>query len=201
MDSEKIIDLYERHAEEFDKLRSRSLFERNWLDAFRNQLAQRSVVLDLGCGMGQPIAEYLVSHGTKVVGVDSSQELIEKCRRRLPEEQWIVGDMRSISLARRFQGIIAWDSFFHLTRDDQREMFPIFAAHIAPGGLLLFTSGTSNGEAIGDFCGEPLYHSSLSPEEYRECLSENGFEVISYVREDPTCGFHTVWLARAQVVK
>jgi hypothetical protein len=33
--------------------------------------------------------------------------------------------MRSLTLGRRFGGILAWDSFFHLRQDDQRRMFPI----------------------------------------------------------------------------
>ena len=41
-------------------------------------------------------------------------------------------DMRRLALGRRFAGLIAWDSFFHLRPQDQRAMFPIFAAHAAP---------------------------------------------------------------------
>ena len=41
--------------------------------------------------------------------------------------------------------IVAWDSFFHLTRDDQRSMFPVLAKHVTRGGLLLFTSGPRDG--------------------------------------------------------
>lgn len=37
-------------------------------------------------------------------------------------------------------------------------MFPVFAAHAAPGAVLMFTSGPTAGEAIGEWEGEPLYH-------------------------------------------
>ena len=94
-----------------------------------------------------------------------------------------------------FQGIIAWDSFFHLAYDDQRRMFPVFGAHAAPRAPLLFTSGPSHGEALGVFQGEPLYHASLDSAEYRMLLDENGFDVVSHVVEDPHCGRHTIWLA------
>jgi hypothetical protein len=62
-----------------------------------------------------------------------------------------------LSLSRHFDGILAWDSFFRLNVDDQRGMFPRFAAHAATGAPLMFTSGTSHGEAIGSYHGEPLY--------------------------------------------
>jgi len=60
----------------------------------------------------------------------------------------------------------------------------------------MFTTGTSHGEAIGAYAGEPLYHASLDPAEYRSLLRHNGFQVISHVIKDPNCGHRTIWLAR-----
>jgi hypothetical protein len=74
-------------------------------------------------------------------------------------------------------------------------MFDVFARHAAPGAALMFTSGAEHGEATGALEGDPVYHASLAPEEYRELLANHGFRVISYVEEDPDCGEHTVWLA------
>jgi hypothetical protein len=104
--------------------------------------------------------------------------------------------MRNLALGRRFDGIMAWDSFFHLNFDDQRRMFAVFRAHAAPGAGLLFTSGPRHGEAIGELHGEPLYHASLAPDEYRSLLAANEFDLVEFVPEDPNCGGHTVWLAR-----
>ena len=109
---------------------------------------------------------------------------------------WRVADMRTLSLDRPFAGILAWDSFFHLSPDDQRRMFPIFRAHAAPGAPLMFTSGPKFGVAMGVLEGEPLYHASLDPEEYRALLGQNGFVEQAHVVEDPTCGNRTLWLAR-----
>lgn len=190
-----IMDLYERQAANFDRDRGRSLQEKGWLDRFLVLVPRGGTVLDVGCGMGEPIARYLLQAGRTVTGVDSSISMIAMCRARFPHGEWIVGDMRQLALGRRFNGLIAWDSFFHLTRADQRAMFPVFAAHVAPGGVLMFTSGPSDGEATGMYHGEPLYHASLSPEEYRQLLSSHGFTVIAHVSSDPACGGHTVWLA------
>lgn len=60
----------------------------------------------------------------------------------------------------------------------------------------MFTSGSSHGEAIGSFEGEPLYHGSLDPAEYRDLLAQNGFTVVAHAVADPSCGHHTIWLAR-----
>lgn len=190
-----MIDLYQRHAAVYDRDRGRALQERGWLDRFLGFLPAGGTVLDLGCGMGEPIARYLLEGGFGVVGVDSSPAMIARCRARFPDAEWLVGDMRQLALGRRFDGVVAWDSFFHLDMDDQRAMFPRFGAHARPGAPLLFTSGHHEGEAIGSWCGEPLYHASLAPAEYEQLLAANGFRVRSFMAQDPECGQHTVWLA------
>ncbi len=106
--------------------------------------------------------------------------------------------MRGLHLDMRFDGILAWDSFFHLTHDDQRSMFAVFGAHAGAGAPLMFTSGPAHGEAIGCFHGAPLYHASLDPVEYEALLNHTGFDVSTYVAEDTTAGGRTVWLARAR---
>lgn len=193
-----ITGLYERHAAAWDEARSRTLFERPWLDRFCALVTPGAPVLDVGCGGGDPIARYLAEQAHPVTGVDTSPTLIGRAAERLPDHTWMVRDMRGLDLGSAFGGIVAWDSFFHLTASDQRQMFPVFRAHAAPGAALMFTSGPGEGEAIGSFQGEPLYHASLSGEDYRRLLADNGFGVVRHVSEDATCGGRTVWLAVRQ---
>ena len=193
----RIIGLYNENAEEWDRLRSPgSLFEKPWLDRFVSLLGPGASILDLGCGAAQPIAAYLIRSGYAVTGVDSSPALIGLCRARFPQNEWIVADMRTLDLGRRFDGVLAWDSFFHLAHDDQRGMFPVFARHVQPRGALMFTSGPAHGEVLSTFACEPLYHASLDSTEYRQFLHQSGFQVVGHVAEDPSCGDHTIWLAR-----
>ena len=86
--------------------------------------------------------------------------------------------------------------FFHLTQADQRQMFAQFSGFAETGAVLMFTSGPSEGEAIGDMFGDALYHASLSPQDYRVLLKQHGFEVLKMVAEDVECAGHTVWLAQ-----
>ncbi|WP_156665793.1 class I SAM-dependent methyltransferase [Rhizobium bangladeshense] len=64
--------------------------------------------------------------------IDSSSSLTAMCRDRFPRHEWLVADMRNLALDRRFHGLIAWDSFFHLTPDDQRSMLEVFRSHAQP---------------------------------------------------------------------
>ena len=194
--ADRIIDLYQRRAREYDEARGRGLFERGWLDRFTALLPAGGAVLDIGCGSGEPIARHLIASQFAVTGVDAAPAMIDLCRSRFTSGTWLVADMRELALGRRFDGLIAWDSFFHLRPDHQRAMFPIFGAHAAPNAALMFTSGASFGEAIGTFEGEPLYHGSLDPAEYRALLDVAGFAVGGHVADDPNCGGHTIWLAQ-----
>ena len=195
-DAERIIGLYQDRAREWDEVRSRRLIERSWLERFIAVVPSGGSVLDIGCGSGEPIARYLIERGFRITGADSSPAMIGMCQTRFPSHRWIVADMRRLALGIRFDGLLAWDSFFHLTAGDQRAMFPIFGAHAAPGAALMFTSGPKFGEAVGTFHGEPLFHASLDPAEYRSLLDAQGFKVVTYIPEDPDCGGHTIWLAQ-----
>ncbi|MEZ5842155.1 MAG: class I SAM-dependent methyltransferase [Hyphomicrobiaceae bacterium] len=196
--ADSIVSLYERHAGAWADARGRLPFtERPWLGRFVALLPPAARVLDLGCGSGAPIAALLAANGHRITGVDSSPSMIAMCRARLPGHEWRVGDMRDVALHCRYDGIIAWDSFFHLTANDQRRMLARFQAMARPGAPLMFTAGPRHGEAVGSFQGEPLFHASLDPDEYRTRLDAAGFAVLHHVIEDPDAGGRSPWLVLA----
>lgn len=194
--AQNIIEIYKKHARAWTELRGQFLYEKAWLDHFLSLLPDHSTILDLGCASAKPIAAYLIAQGHSVVGVDSSEVMIEMAQENFPEQRWIQADMRHMDLGQKFQGILAWDSFFHLAPDDQQQMFAQFAKFSEPNTVLIFTSGPSHGEAIGDLFGDALYHASLAPEEYKQLVNDHGFQVIKMVANDAECAGHTVWLAQ-----
>jgi cyclopropane fatty-acyl-phospholipid synthase-like methyltransferase len=186
---------YEKIAHWMDEHRSRTLFEKPYLDKVITYLKSDAKVLDLGCGTGEPIGQYFVDSGFQVIGVDASTEMLKIAKSRCPNIKFILADMRCLKLDDQFDCIVAWHSFFHLSQDEQRAMFKTFALHLQIGGILLFTSGPESGEVWSDNGGENLYHASLSPNEYKMILEDNSFTIIEYKISDPECGDATVWLA------
>ena len=199
-ESENIIALYERHAEAWVQARllESTLYEKPWLDRFCALLPPGGQILDCGCGAGVPIARYFEQCGFAVTGVDSSPGMVRTFRARMPAQRALVADMRTLSLPERFHGILAWDSFFHLSHGDQRKIFTTFRNHAARGAALMFTSGPSHGEVVGQLEGEPLYHASLDAAEYRQLLEQQGFAVVDHQPEDQSCFGRTVWLAQTR---
>jgi SAM-dependent methyltransferase len=193
----RIIGHYERYALEWDADRRNSAWnDKKWHDRFVEELPKGASVLDLGCGSGFPVGKFLAEREFLITGVDSSPTMISLCRSRLPHHEWMIADMRMLALGRHFDGILAWDSFFHLSHHDQREMFQVFAAHAAPHAVLMFNTGPSCGEAIGKYKGDPLYHASLDPAENRVLMEKAGFQVIAHALNDLQAGGRTAWLGR-----
>ena len=187
---------YDKIASWMDEHRSRVLFEKPYLDRVIAYLKPDATVLDLGCGTGEPIGQYFIDAGFQVTGVDGSSKMLEIAKSRCPKTRFILSDMRTINLKEKFDCIIAWHSFFHLSQNDQRTMFKTFVSNLKAGGVLLFTSGSEEGEIWGDNGGENLYHASLSPNEYKKLLKLHGFVLVEHKISDPQCGEATIWLAK-----
>jgi trans-aconitate methyltransferase len=196
--SNRIVEHYERHALSWDAdRRAAAWIDKPFIERFLGLLPRGATVLDLGCGGGSPVALHMTAQGFRVTGVDSSAAMISLCRTRMPDREWIVGDMRSLALRRQFDGLLAWDSFFHLSHADQRTMFGIFAAHAAPAAILMFNAGFGHGEAVGSYRGDALYHASLDASEYEALLADRGFDLVEHSINDPAKGGRIFWLARA----
>ena len=189
-----IVDLYDRRAHDWVDDRGQALtdHDRLWLDRFTASLLPGDAVLDVGCGSGRPIAAALIADGFQVTGIDSSPRLIAHAALDLPSGRFIQADMRRLDLGQTFAGVLAWHSLVHLSPDDQRQTLPRLLAHAAPRATVLFSSGAGLGHAMGTWRGEPLYHGSLDPQDYRTALTHAGFHVDHDVQSEDG----GAWLAR-----
>lgn len=143
--NQSVHETYEKIAEWMDTHRSRELFEKPYLDQAVSHLKTSAKVLDLGCGTGEPIGQYVADLGFQVTGIDACVRMLEIAKSRCPNIKFILADMRS-SIREKFDCIIAWHSFFHLPPSDQRAIFKNFANSLNANGVLLFTTGPDAGE-------------------------------------------------------
>jgi SAM-dependent methyltransferase len=100
-----------------------------------------SKILDAGCGTGT-LAIALAGAGYTVAGVDLSEALLEVARGKDTRKavRWVHGDLTRLDLAETFDAVTSVaDVLNHLeTLDDWERAFRRLAAHLRPGGYLLF---------------------------------------------------------------
>jgi SAM-dependent methyltransferase len=95
-------------------------------------------VLDIGCGTGRDLAEF-VRDIPECWGVDPNQSMLDYARSVHPYLHLQVGDMRAVRLGRTFDCITCIGSvmMYALTNADVRMTLDTFAAHAHPGTLLI----------------------------------------------------------------
>ena len=154
-------------------------------------------MLDLGCGTGVPVAQYLVRKGCRVVGVDQSAGMLEIARRAVPEAELIQADMCELNLEGSFAAVIAWDSVFHVERTYHQAVFMKIHELLTPGGWLLLSAGGTGHEGFtSEMFGHKFFYSGYEPAETLRLLQAAGFEVELCEVDDPSSRGHIAIIAK-----
>ena len=165
-------------------------------DIERLGLLPSSVVLDLGCGPGGPLAFVLKAIGCRGTGVDVSSAAIDAARRRAVslgvDKQLTAGqaDMNApLPLPdKAFGAVVSLDVILHAR--DRLQVFREVARVLAPGGKFLFTdAGVLTGSISNDEAAARSIHgfTQFCPPGFNErMLAAAGFYLI--YSEDRTAG-------------
>jgi SAM-dependent methyltransferase len=143
--------------------------------------ASESVILDVGCGTGHHVAEF-VSNGYKAQGIDLSPSMIDQAKKNFPEYQFDVAD--ALNTAE-----FAPSTFTHITcmyftiyyLQDKQQFFENCMKWLKPGGyMILHLVDRDNFDPILP-PGNPLLY--LSPQKYAEkriTTTKVKFDTFSY---------------------
>lgn len=174
---------YDRISDQFGAARQRlQPKEVEYLQLLVAPLGANSLILDLGCGTGHPIASHLAALGHRLIGVDGSAAMLALARARLPEHQWIHSRIESVDIDRVCDAVVCWDSLFHLPR----ALWPGVMANVhrwlRPGGRVMVSSGgvvEPDGAGFTDtMFGHEFYYDSLPPDRMLALLDEVGFDIV-----------------------
>ena len=167
-----------------------------YLLALKTKKLDSYTILDIGCGTGIPITRKLVLSGAKVIGLDISTEMIAKARINVPNAFLIKGDILTSKIERKFDGIFAWDSLFHIPVDRQEKIIREVIGLLNTNGVFLFTTGGKYGELVCGMFGEKFYYSSLSNDQYKNILVKENCQVIINEKDDSSSHGHRVICCR-----
>jgi SAM-dependent methyltransferase len=104
---------------------------------FLARLAGSGPALEFAIGTGR-VAIPLAARGISVTGVELSQPMVDRLRRKVPEAELpvVVGDMATTTVSGRFSLVyVVFNSIGNLcTQDEQVQCFRNAARHLSPGG-------------------------------------------------------------------
>ena len=136
-------------------------------------------ILDLGCGSGQLTAA-IAAHGASVIGLDSSQEMLEAARAQYPELEFRLGDAADFSLAAPVDAVFS-NAVLHWVKNADGAAACIARALIPGGRLVAEFGGHGNVRsviaAVRSVLG-PVEHPWFYPTigEYATLLERHGLE-------------------------
>ncbi len=152
----------------------RLFFVRRLLD----ELSPRSVVVDLGCGSGEP-ATRLLSDGHRVLGVDASLEQLRLARRSAPSAALVQADITRFAL--RPGTVDAVASFYalgHIPSQRHAPLLHAIADWLRPGGVLLTSAPLVAGDDVDeDWLGVPMFFGGIGEAATRQAVDDAGLSV------------------------
>ena len=154
--------------------------EREYVDTVLSAAPVGSMILDMGCGTGRPLAEYIVSQGRHVLGVDQSEAMLEIARRQLPHEKWVLSPMEEYEPESGCQGVLIWDALFHVRRTEHEPIVRKVVRVLPSGGRLMLTVGGSAHAEFTDYMyGHEFYYDSNTPGETEQFLQQLSCRILS----------------------
>jgi SAM-dependent methyltransferase len=172
-----------------------------WLDALLAVLPPDARVVELGCGNGTRETRELAARA-RLTGVDLSEAQLRRARERVPDAEFVHGDLTTIEFdSRSLDAVAAFYVLNHVPRELLPELFDRMHRWLRPGGHLLATLGASDlPEWEGEWLGVPMFFSGHPPEINARLLREAGFalvrdQVVTITEPEGAVSFHWV-LAR-----
>ena len=103
-------------------------------------------VLDVACGTGVLIPDYLKRGAAQITAIDIAPEMVRIACEKFPQEnvRFVCGDAETAPLGEGFDAIVIYNAFPHFP--DPERLVARLAAQLAPGGRLTVAHGSSRAD-------------------------------------------------------
>ena len=100
-------------------------------------------VLDVACGTGVLIPDYLKRSVASITGIDISPKMAELAKEKFPQEQVTIlcGDVEETDFGRQFDCIVVYNAFPHFPNPER--LIRTLSEKLKPGGTLTVAHGMS----------------------------------------------------------
>ncbi len=107
------------------------------------QVGPGKLVLDVACGTGVLIPDYLARNVAAVTAIDISPEMVKIARSKFPQDnvEILCGDVETTPIGSNFDCIMVYNAFPHFPEPE--ELIRRLSGMLAPGGTLTIAHGMS----------------------------------------------------------
>ena len=174
---------------------------KTFLTEFEQYLKPGARVLDLGCGCGIPVSEYL-SKNYVVTGVDISQTQVSRAQALVPNAHFVCEDMIAVAFPdASFEAVVSFYAVIHVPVEQQAGLFERVTRWLVNGGFFLAILGhTAWTGTEEDWHGAKMYWSHADAATYRSWLGQAGFRVVAehFIPEGE--GGHSLFIAQKREI-
>ena len=162
------------------------------------ELEPASVVVDLGCGPGDPATRLLSEAGHHVLGVDLSRGQLDIARRLAPRAALAQADLTAFAMApASIDAVVSFYATGHLPSSAHAPLYAAIGRWLRPGGLLLTSAPLGAGDGgDADWLGVPMFFGGIGVESTLDAVEDGGLRVDSaeVVVEDDAGNERFLWL-------
>ena len=191
-----VIDFFDRRASNWDAemIRDDRIIN-NILD--NASVSEGKEVLDVACGTGILIPDYLVRKVKSVTAVDISPNMVNIAQSKFHQEnvKILCADVEMANFEHQFDCIVLYNAFPHFPEPEN--LIRVLTSHLKPGGILTVAHGMSKAQIDRCHSGDAkrvsnglMTENELAVifEKYLEVVikisNEEMYQVVGYMREE-----------------
>ncbi|MGY5880207.1 MAG: methyltransferase domain-containing protein [Candidatus Thorarchaeota archaeon] len=152
------------------------------IDDFAAHLPNDAVVLDIGCGGGDPVLKTLVERGYTAKGIDFSKGMLEIAKKNVPEAELVHGDvMKADFEAESFDGIISTYAVIHIHQSHHPALYMKIHRWLKLGGVMLVSTSRDEVDeeySSPDYYGVKMVWSHPGKNASLQMITNTGFEIL-----------------------
>ena len=142
IETKEVIEFFDRLAPDWDAelIRNDDIISTILDNAF---VTEGKAILDVACGTGVLIPDYLKRKVASVTGIDISPKMAEIAKAKFPQPEVTIlcGDVESTYFGKQFDCIVVYNAFPHFP--DPERLIATLSGLLKPGGTLTVAHGMS----------------------------------------------------------
>lgn len=170
---------YDKISSEYTASRRRDSQDILLLKELLERLPDNSTILDVGCGSGDPVTILLAQRST-VIGIDFSNVQIRTAKQRVPQADFVCGDIASLPVREKsLDAICSYYAIIHVPREEHDRILHSLWSILKPKGLALVCLGAGDlPEDLSQYHDVPMFWSHYDDETNVQMMSKAGFRVL-----------------------